>query len=130
MIWPVSVIDTGISNVDNQFTNLETRFDETLEEPPCYMIGARGGVLGAALQGVKNDLDVSFRVDVDGVVGAKPSVANTLENTPEFLISLSGSLLKAIEQFAKPEDHIRSLSVIALWLSHVDLFLELTIGKG
>jgi hypothetical protein len=50
------MIDTGVSNVDNQFTNLETRFDETLEEPPCYMIRARGGVLGAALQGVKEFL--------------------------------------------------------------------------
>jgi hypothetical protein len=47
------MIDTGVSNVDYQFTNLKTRFDETLEEPPCYMIGARGGVLGAALQGIK-----------------------------------------------------------------------------
>jgi hypothetical protein len=69
-----------------------------------------------------NDLDVSFRIDVDGVVGAKPRIANTIENTLEFLIPLSGSLLKAIEQFAKPEDHIWSPSVIALWLSHVDLF--------
>jgi hypothetical protein len=77
-----------------------------------------------------NDFDVSFRIDVDGVVGAKPRVANTLENTPEFLIPLSGSLLKAIEQFAKPEDHIRSPSVIALWLSHVDFLFELTIGEG
>ncbi|EKM73178.1 hypothetical protein AGABI1DRAFT_135431 [Agaricus bisporus var. burnettii JB137-S8] len=32
-----------------------------------------------------NDLDVTFGIDVDGAVGAKPRVAYTLENTPEFL---------------------------------------------
>ena len=44
-----------------------------------------------------NDLDVTFGVDVDGAVGAKPRVANAFKNTPEFLIPLSGSLLEAIE---------------------------------
>jgi hypothetical protein len=77
-----------------------------------------------------DDLDVTLGVDVDRAISLETGEAKSLKDVVKLLVPLMRRLLKSIKRFVELANNVRTSLVIALRLTHVDLLLEVSIGKG
>jgi hypothetical protein len=75
--------------------------------------------------------EVAMDEDEDAGIGTRLGEAEAGENGADLLVPLSTALFESIEHFAKVTDPVLLAgNSIALWLLHVDLLFEVTIGEG